>query len=83
MCGNSNLFTGIQAFVSDGRNGISMNKFGNSGGSELPCLEWYLKDKEYITSLELAFSSSRVTYVKVTNNKGMEFGRGLRPSVGV
>jgi len=48
MCGNSTSFTGIQAFVSDGRSGISMNKLGNSGGASTPCLEWYLKDKEYI-----------------------------------
>jgi hypothetical protein len=48
-----------------------MNKFGNSGGSEVPCLEWYIKDNEYITKLEVAYSSKRVTYVNVTNNKGM------------
>lgn len=42
ICGNKEEFTGIQIFVSDGRHGESLGKFGNSGAADIPCNDWYL-----------------------------------------
>jgi hypothetical protein len=78
MCGDAAVLTGIQAFVSDGRNGISMTKFGNSGGSSRPCIEFYIKKDEIISTLSMSFNDNAVTRIQLKTDMGETFERGVK-----
>ena len=74
FCGVNGSFEGIQGFVSDGKTSVSLKQFG----STTLCEAWRVPDGDYISKLELSYTSLGLQYVMITTHKNAVKVRGTK-----